>query len=91
MVFLFSVNIGHEEQDDEDSWDAWMLDSDVTFDQSDNIMKPMMERMRMLSFTKREAWRVSMKMKTIRLAIYLDLCLMYAHARTSVIRTIFVY
>jgi hypothetical protein len=27
----FSVNKGHEEQDNDDSWDTWLLDSDITY------------------------------------------------------------
>ena len=31
MVLCFSTNLGHEEQEDKDSWVAWSLHADVTY------------------------------------------------------------
>ncbi len=27
----FSTNVGHEEQEDKDSWDTWFMHADVTY------------------------------------------------------------
>ena len=31
MVLPFSTNLGHEEQEDKDSWDTWFLHDNVTY------------------------------------------------------------
>lgn len=31
VVLYFSTDVGHEEQEDKDSWDTWFLNSDVTY------------------------------------------------------------
>ena len=31
IVLYFSTDIGHEEQEDKDSWDTWFIHADVTY------------------------------------------------------------
>ena len=67
IVLYFSTGIGHEEQEDKDSWDTWFLHADVAFlyirdyyDTEDGRNEGV------VIYVKRGALRVSMKRKTIR-------------------------
>ena len=63
---LFSTNVGHEEQEDKDSWDTWFLHDESTYSCIQDYYDTEDGKMKVLSFMTREALIVIMERKTIR-------------------------